>query len=712
MTPFELGKLLAEKRAEDPLPSQDYQTVLSGPTDFNRPDVQRYMALVNKQYYEPKNPVHNARYQASKLLDADSPAEGRKLWQDYVKSHPVYDNFEEPKRGYGFSGLLTGPGLYESELAVSRAKAQQAQQQAQQQAAQAGQAPVQIPDAQRTEAFRGLLNRAKNTYNEANQRLMQQALQQNPQMAAGVAQAQQMEAAAKAKQTAAPKTPAASPPAAPKTPTAPETIAASPPAAPQTPAAPIAAPSTGKTNYGDYLKNPYVLGGLGVGALGLGGYGLYRYLNSRKKKKQQEKEAAMTSFELGMLTAQRQMTKEARNLNLGAVPKGAGPENMYNALNMLSQARTLVNPENTLETHGLKRRHFDAMIDRLAEEQGDSYDFDALRQNPKNQAILKGLGGAALGGLAGYLGGGNALSAVGGAGLGAGLGSGYGYLSAGSHNDKLLRTAKVLREYGLLKPDYLRSALPLLKESGQRGLWDNIHAKRERGEKPAKPGDEDYPDKKSWNKTVKESWEYGADDGSYSNDPLAYAAQLTAPPETELSDEPEKYRKFVSQTLQDAVQSLPAREKLHWREHGLFDRSAYNPLRYLMGKQYLGEKHYSLGRDSDEKTRNEIIQKIVDNNSYLNDLMAYQPKNAGDAWQKAEGKNPDGGLNAKGRASLKAEGQDIKPPVTEDKPTGERAGRKASFCARMGGMKKKLTSSETANDPDSRINKALRKWNC
>jgi len=82
------------------------------------------------------------------------------------------------------------------------------------------------------------------------------------------------------------------------------------------------------------------------------------------------------------------------------------------------------------------------------------------------------------------------------------------------------------------------------------------------------------------------------------------------------------------------------------------------------------------------------------------------------AWTRAEGKSESGGLNAKGRASLKAQGQNIKPPVTEDKPTGERAGRKSSFCARMGGMKKKLTSSETANDPDSRINKALRKWNC
>lgn len=38
----------------------------------------------------------------------------------------------------------------------------------------------------------------------------------------------------------------------------------------------------------------------------------------------------------------------------------------------------------------------------------------------------------------------------------------------------------------------------ILKESD--GLWANIHAKRKRGESPAKPGDEDYPDKKNWKK--------------------------------------------------------------------------------------------------------------------------------------------------------------------------------------------------------------------
>jgi len=77
------------------------------------------------------------------------------------------------------------------------------------------------------------------------------------------------------------------------------------------------------------------------------------------------------------------------------------------------------------------------------------------------------------------------------------------------------------------------------------------------------------------------------------------------------------------------------------------------------------------------------------------------------AWQRSEGKSPSGGLNAVGRASYKREtGGELKAPQPEG------GSRKKSFCARMGGMKKKLTSSKTANDPDSRINKALRKWKC
>jgi uncharacterized membrane protein (UPF0127 family) len=81
----------------------------------------------------------------------------------------------------------------------------------------------------------------------------------------------------------------------------------------------------------------------------------------------------------------------------------------------------------------------------------------------------------------------------------------------------------------------------------------------------------------------------------------------------------------------------------------------------------------------------------------------------GAAWTKKEGKNKSGGLNEKGRKSYEADnpGSDLKAP---SKKVGNP--RRASFCARMKGMKKKLTSAKTARDPDSRINKSLRAWNC
>jgi hypothetical protein len=78
------------------------------------------------------------------------------------------------------------------------------------------------------------------------------------------------------------------------------------------------------------------------------------------------------------------------------------------------------------------------------------------------------------------------------------------------------------------------------------------------------------------------------------------------------------------------------------------------------------------------------------------------------AWQRKAGKSESGGLNEKGRKSYEKEnpGSDLKAPQPEG------GSRRDSFCARMKGMKKKLTSAKTANDPDSRINKSLRAWNC
>jgi len=80
---------------------------------------------------------------------------------------------------------------------------------------------------------------------------------------------------------------------------------------------------------------------------------------------------------------------------------------------------------------------------------------------------------------------------------------------------------------------------------------------------------------------------------------------------------------------------------------------------------------------------------------------------ASKAWTRKEGQDPEGGLNARGRASYnKAHGANLKPPQPEGGP------RRDSFCARMQGMKRKLTGKKTASDPNSRINKALRKWKC
>ena len=84
------------------------------------------------------------------------------------------------------------------------------------------------------------------------------------------------------------------------------------------------------------------------------------------------------------------------------------------------------------------------------------------------------------------------------------------------------------------------------------------------------------------------------------------------------------------------------------------------------------------------------------------------------AWQRKEGKNPEGGLNQKGRDSLKAQGKNIKRPgsAAEAKKSPAAASRRDSFCKRMLGMKRKRTSKKTAKDPNSRINKSLRKWDC
>lgn len=74
------------------------------------------------------------------------------------------------------------------------------------------------------------------------------------------------------------------------------------------------------------------------------------------------------------------------------------------------------------------------------------------------------------------------------------------------------------------------------------------------------------------------------------------------------------------------------------------------------------------------------------------------------AWTRSEGKNPKGGLNAKGRASAKKQGMNLKPPQPEG------GSRKKSFCARSAGQMKMWPKA--AKDPNSRLRKARRAWAC
>lgn len=128
----------------------------------------------------------------------------------------------------------------------------------------------------------------------------------------------------------------------------------------------------------------------------------------------------------------------------------------------------------------------------------------------------------------------------------------------------------------------------------------------------------------------------------------------------------------------------------------------------------IGEMSKSeLKRKKAEKSKVGMGRRVTSLES-LNDIFEFGSA----AWTRKEGKRASGGLNQKGVESYRREnpGSKLKTAVTRDpsklKKGGKSAKRRASFCARMKGMKKRRTSAKTANDPNSRINKSLRAWNC
>lgn len=100
-----------------------------------------------------------------------------------------------------------------------------------------------------------------------------------------------------------------------------------------------------------------------------------------------------------------------------------------------------------------------------------------------------------------------------------------------------------------------------------------------------------------------------------------------------------------------------------------------------------------------------------DNNPLADKLLEYSIKMSG---VKKKYQSEDGGLNRKGRAHFKrTEGANLKRPVSKKqaKKSPKSAKRRKSFCARMGGMKKKH-NIDCSKTPDKSICKSLRKWDC
>ena len=171
----------------------------------------------------------------------------------------------------------------------------------------------------------------------------------------------------------------------------------------------------------------------------------------------------------------------------------------------------------------------------------------------------------------------------------------------------------------------------------------------------------------------------------------------------------------------------------------ILDKKDVPHVKKLVKKLRDGSKTHAKQADNLEKAMNEniidselLIQDWnVDEIKYTEvetvDIIKPKPlrpspsnwrEDLGEDWQKVNRKDKTDGLSKKAVKAYRREnpGSKLQTAVTTKpsklKKGSKSAKRRLSFCRRMKGMKKKLTSAKTRRDPDSRINKALRRWNC
>ena len=199
-------------------------------------------------------------------------------------------------------------------------------------------------------------------------------------------------------------------------------------------------------------------------------------------------------------------------------------------------------------------------------------------------------------------------------------------------------------------------------------------------------------------------------EGKYSSGSVTYV-KGTAP-----IRDPRTGESYPKETYKKKGGMVKTAEEVEIEEAAILPRKTGQIVKVLLtfrGKMYAIQMFFpSIVKPSRAEVQDQIEKVYPGGKVRSYDISDYEPGQPllhTEDWQKKSGKNPEGGLNEKGRKSYERQnpGSDLKRP---SKKVGNP--RRASFCARMKGMKKKLTSSKTANDPDSRINKSLRAWNC
>jgi len=161
-----------------------------------------------------------------------------------------------------------------------------------------------------------------------------------------------------------------------------------------------------------------------------------------------------------------------------------------------------------------------------------------------------------------------------------------------------------------------------------------------------------------------------------------------------------------------ALQMLPTALKV--------DKANKGENEFARQKKYVNKKveENKLTQEPHSKNKNKSASRFDASNELVAVYKHDTPGQTNEDWQDSKYKNPTGGLTKAGVMAYRRENPGSKlqtavtTPPSKLKPGSKAANRRKSFCARMGGMKKRLTSAKTARDPDSRINKALRKWNC